>query len=130
MTVGLVGVKMPTMEENMNLMVSLMGEQLKWVKLTAMGQLRTIFDKSFSSNDERAVYELSNGERSVRDIEKLSNIGRTKIASLWKKWHNMGIMEESEKYGGRRMKRSFSLSDVGIQVSMPGEDEKSMEGFE
>ena len=114
----------------MNLLASLMKEQLKWTRLAAMEQLRAIFDRSFSSNDEKLVYELSDGERSVRDIEKLSNIGRTKIALLWKKWYNMGIMEKSEKYEGKRMKRSFSLVDVGTQVPIPGEDEKSMEEFE
>lgn len=114
-------------EEKLNLIASIMKEHLKWTRLAGMEQLRTIFDKSFSSDEERVVYELSDGERSVRDIEKIANVGRTKIATLWKKWHNMGIMEKSEMYEGRRMKRSFSLADVGIQVHIPGNDENAEE---
>lgn len=106
-----------------------MEEQLKWSRLAGMAQLRTIFENNLSGN-ERNVYELSDGERSVRDIEKLTNVGRTKIASLWKKWYRMGIMDKSEKYEGRRMKRSFSLADVGIEVTIPGIDEKTTEEFE
>ena len=42
----------------------------------------------------------------------------------------MGIMEKSKKYEGRRMKRSFSLADVGIEVDIPGNGDKNTEEFE
>lgn len=94
-------------------------EQLKWTKLSGMTQLKSIFEQNLRTDDDKRVYELSDGERSIRDIEKITNVGRTKIAALWKKWYKMGIMERSEKYEGRRMKKSFSLSDVGIDVELP-----------
>ena len=55
--------------------------------------------------EEKKIYELSNGQRSTREIEKLVNASRSKIASLWKKWYKIGIVESSDKYGGTRMKR-------------------------
>lgn len=91
-------------------------EQFKWTKLLGMGQLKSIFEQNLRDDSEKLVYELSDGERSIRDIEKITNVSRTKIATLWKKWFNMGIMEKSTKYEGKRMKRSFSLSDVGIDI--------------
>ena len=121
---------MPITEEKLNLIADIMTEQLRWSRLAGMEQLRTIFERNLSSNEEKIVYELSNGEMSVRDIEKLANVGRTKISSLWKKWYRMGLMEKSEMYEGKRMKRSFSLTDVGIEVTLPGDDGKNKEEFE
>ena len=94
-------------------------EQLRWTKLAGQIQLKTIFEQNLKSDDEKKVYELSDGIRSIRDIENLTNMGRTKIGFVWKKWYKMGIMEKSEKYEGKRMKRSFSLSDVGMEVELP-----------
>lgn len=65
------------------------------------------------------VYELSDGEKSIRDLEKITNVSRSKVSLLWRRWYNMGIMERSEKYEGKRMRKSFSLSDVGIDVELP-----------
>lgn len=94
-------------------------EQLKWTKISGMTQLKSIFEQNLRTDDDKLVYELSDGERSIRDIEKITSVGRTKIAALWKKWYKMGIMERSEKYEGKRMKKSFSLSEVGIDVELP-----------
>lgn len=96
-----------------------MEEQLKWTKISGMNQLKSIFEQNLKPEDEKRVYELSDGERSTRDIERLTNVSRSKIATLWKKWYKMGIMERSEKYEGKRMKKSFSLLDVGIDVELP-----------
>jgi hypothetical protein len=90
--------------------------QLKWVRLSGMSQLREIFDRTMRTDEEKLAYELSDGERSTRDIEKLTGIGRTKIGDLWKKWHRIGLMEKSAKYEGKRMERSFSLLDAGIEI--------------
>jgi hypothetical protein len=90
--------------------------QLKWIRVAGMSQLRSIFEQNMKTNEEKLAYELSDGERSTRDIEKLTGIGRTKIGALWRKWYRMGLMERSAKYEGKRMARSFSLQDVGIEV--------------
>ena len=103
-------------EELLERIAKTVEEQLKWTKLSGMAQLKAIFEQNFRSNDEKLVYELSDGERSTRDIEKITKVGRNKIAILWKKWYKMNIMEKSTKYEGRRMKRSFSLEDVGMEV--------------
>lgn len=91
-------------------------EQLRWTKLSGMAQLKSIFEQNLKDDSEKLVYELSDGERSIRDIEKITNVSRTKVATLWKKWFNIGIMEKSIKYEGKRMQRSFSLADVGMDI--------------
>lgn len=98
----------------------LLETQIKWTKINAIPHLRAIIEKNISTDEEKIVYELSDGERSTRDIEKIAKVGRTKIATLWKKWYRLGLMEKSAKYGGGRLKKSFSMSEVGIDVpAMP-----------
>lgn len=93
-----------------------MEEQLKWTRLAGMSQLKTIFEQNLKTDQDKLVYDLSDGERSTREIEKIVGVSRTKISALWKKWYRMGLMERSAKYEGKRMARSFSLEDVGMEV--------------
>ena len=96
----------------------LLKEHLKWTKLASQFQLKKVLESTLKE-EEKKIYELSNGQRSIRDIEKITNASRGKIASLWKEWHKMGIVESLDKYGGTRMKRLSSLSDLGIAIKMP-----------
>ncbi len=121
---------MTTTEEKLDKIGKLMEEQLRWDRLAGMNQLKTIFETNLLSEDEKRVYELSDGEKSVRDLEKIVSIGRTKIISQWKKWYMLGIMEKSKKYEGGRMKRTFSLADIGIAVSLPEMDNSAKEKLE
>lgn len=106
-------------------------EQLKWIRLSGMSQLKTIFEQNMKTIEEKLAYELSDGERSTRDIEKLTGIGRTKIGDLWKKWYRIGLMERSTKYEGKRMARSFSLQDVGMEIpTLPERQVATQQGAE
>ena len=108
-------------------------EQLRWNKLVGINHLKTIFAMEFKSNDEKLVYELSNGEKSIRDLEKETGISRSKVSLLWRKWYNIGIMEKSQKYEGKRMKKSFSLVDIGVEIQLPVKhqgNQKTKESFE
>ncbi len=120
-------------DEILKKLVSVQEEQLRWSRLTGLKHLKTIFDTEFKSNKEKLVYELSDGEKSIRDLENDAGISRSKISLLWRKWYNMGIMEKSQKYEGKRMKKSFFLADVGIEVELPSKYQsksKSKENFE
>ncbi len=122
-----------TTDELLKKLVSVQEEQLRWSRLTGLNHLKAIFGTEFKSNDEKLVYELSDGEKSIRDLEKYTGISRSKISLLWHKWYNMGIMEKSQKYEGKRMKKSFFLADVGIEVVIPSKyqsNSKSKEDFE
>ena len=60
-------------------------EQLKWIRMLGLSQLKKTLDSAFRTDDEKLVYELSDGKRSTRDIERLTNIDRTKRGMLGKK---------------------------------------------
>ena len=113
--------KLSKMKKKLDKILYCMQEQLKLYRIVSMSQIERILNENLHDKDEKIIYELSDGGRSIRDIEKLSDASRSKIALLWKRWYRIGLMERSEKYEGKRMLKSFSLSDFGIEVEFPAE---------
>lgn len=89
---------------------------LKWTKFAGMQQLRTILTQNLTTDTEMLVYELSDGERTTREIARLAGVGsNATIANYWKKWSKVGIVEPSEKRRGR-YQRICSLEEVGLTM--------------
>lgn len=88
---------------------------LKWTRFAGMQQLRTILSQNLTKDVEMIIYELSDGERSTREIAKLSGVSNATVANYWKRWSALGIVEPSEKREGR-FRRICSLAEVGLTV--------------
>jgi len=101
---------------------------LKWTRFAGMQQLRTIMTQNLETDTEMLVYELSDGERTTREIARLAGVGsNATIAKYWKKWTKIGIVEPSEKRRGR-YQRICSLEAVGLTVPpMLQEDTQQIE---
>ena len=97
----------------------IMKEQLKWIKLAGLDNLRKIFENELRTKEDKLVYELSDGENSSRYLEELTSVSKSKVSILWRRWYKMGIMEKSKKYERKRMKKLFSLDDVGMGIDLP-----------
>ena len=109
-------------------LISLMKELVKWTRFSGKQQLKAMILENLKSDTEKLVYELSDGERSVREIEELTNVSKSRVGSYWEKWLTLGIVEESERFQGR-MKHICSLDEVGIEVpKTPREPPKAEEG--
>jgi len=95
---------------------SKLDQLLKWTRFAGMQQLRTILTQNLTTDVEMLIYELSDGERSTREIAGLSGVGsNATVASYWRKWSKLGIVEPSEKRQGR-FRRNCSLEEVGLTV--------------
>lgn len=89
---------------------------LKWTRFAGMQQLRTILAQNLMTDIEMLIYELSDGERSAREIARLINVGsHATITNYWRKWSKLGIVEPSPKRQGR-FQRICSLEEVGLTV--------------
>ncbi len=66
---------------------------------------------------EKRVYELSDGIRSVMDIEKAIKkaVTHRTILNWWWKWRRLGLVEQSPVYKGR-MRHLISLAELGINT--------------
>jgi hypothetical protein len=94
--------------------IPLLKEILRWVKIGAI-PLREILLQELKTDQDRLVYEFSDGENSTRDVEKETGLDHVTVARLWKRWADVGIVEPSEKYQGR-YRRVCSLRDLAIRI--------------
>lgn len=93
-------------------------EILKWQKLHGTEILKKKIEdkKLFLDDNQILAYYHSDGNRSSRDIAKITGIGYKTIQTLWKKWILAGIAEPSEKYGGGQCKRLFELHELSLEL--------------
>lgn len=84
---------------------------------------KKILIETLDNDDKIIAYELSNGERSTRDIEEHVNVSFNTVSRWWNKWFEEGLMEQTAKYGGSRYKRLCSLTKLGIKIPETLEDE-------
>lgn len=98
-------------------MLEKMDEMIKWTKLNAKPRIRELVNNNLSDELEYAIYELSDGVRSTRDISAMINNTKSHatVANYWKRWTKLGIVEPSLKYQGRFMK-ICSLDELGIAL--------------
>jgi Trp operon repressor len=92
----------------------LLRELVKWAKFETLPKLRTILEQNLPSDKEKLIYELSDGERSTRDIAKLVGVSHVTITNYWDKWSKLGIVDAAPKEG--RYMRICSLEQVGLEV--------------
>ena len=104
-----------TSEEKLDKILDRLNEISKWTKLRGLEKFSQIVPSILKSDEEKIVFELSNGIRSANEISTQSGIPKSTITGYWRKWAKSGIVEESEKFSGR-MKHLISLDDAGINV--------------
>ena len=77
--------------------------------------LLTELTDTLKKDEEKVAYESSEG-RGSKEVAKLAGISHQTVVNYWKKWATLGIVEPLKVRGGLRYRRSFSLSDFGIEV--------------
>src|SRR3989344_6228363 len=95
-------------------------EILKWIKFSGMKEVRELLTNVLSTNTEKLMYELTDGEASTRDIAIKCNVAHVTVGNYWQKWKVIGILESTEKYNGKRYKKICSLKEMGIEVPESG----------
>ena len=93
-------------------------EILKWQRLVGQELLKKKIrdEKLFLDEGQILAYYHSDGEKSSRDLAKITGVGYKTIQALSKKWILAGLAEPSEKYGGSRAKRLFELYELGLEM--------------
>jgi hypothetical protein len=77
----------------------------------------------FKTSRQLYAYELSNGERSTRDIGRLVNSDQKTISNWWREWESKGLVEKAGKRGQFRAR--YSLLEL-LVIYSPGNDNKSL----
>jgi len=102
-------------------------ELIFWTKFSALPTFRGLLMDTLREDVDKLVYELSDGERSTRDIAQIISRGGRRIthvtvANMWKKWSILNLVISAQRKG--RYKRAVSLESLGIeipQIEVPSE---------
>jgi|GEM_PF-1736402 hypothetical protein len=92
-------------------------EILKWIKFAGMKEVKSTLITVLDNEQKKLVYQLSDGSRGTVEIAKLAGIGSNRtVADMWQSWLKLSLGESIPVRGGTRFKRSFDLTDYGIEV--------------
>jgi hypothetical protein len=89
------------------------------LRFLAHQQARELLEDHLTKSIERRVYELSDGLRSSRDIEKevAKEVTQRTVVSWWQKWRKLGLVEQSTVYSGR-MQKLMPLDELGLHIDV------------
>jgi DNA-binding MarR family transcriptional regulator len=102
-------------QEEANKDIYLLQKLVIYTKLANYDNIRSRLLGILNTDDKKRVFEVTNGENSVRDIQTETGVHKDTVSSWWNDWQKEGIVQESEKRRGRRCK-VLSLLDFGIEV--------------
>lgn len=93
-------------------------EQNKWLRFLAFSSLKSILISSLETNEQKQIYQLSDGKNSTNEISKKLQKEGIKVSHMtvynyWKRWNALGIVEPSEKYSGR-FQKIVNLNDFNL----------------
>lgn len=99
--------------------LSKLDELIFWTKFSALPTFRALLMGTLRDDVDKLVYDLSDGERSTRDIARTisrggRNITHVTVANMWKKWSIQNLVIPAQRKG--RYKRAVSLESLGIEI--------------
>ena len=95
--------------------VELPEEILLWTKYDYKETKRKLLEL-LNTDEKKIAYQLSDGERSSREIAKVVSVSHMAIQQWWSKWFELDLIEQAEKHGRGRYKRLISLTKMGISI--------------
>ena len=79
-----------------------------------MENARDYFSKVLDTERKREIYELTDGKRSIAEINNAINVkSKSMVLDLWTDWTTRGVVIESSKIKGRKMK-VIDLKELGL----------------
>ena len=101
--------------DKMDELLTVQKETLRWIKFSAVPQLKRTLETVLTSDLDKQIFELSDGQNSSRSIAGALGVTKTPVIAKWTKWAQLGIVERLPSGQCRRL---CSLGDVGIEVSI------------
>jgi hypothetical protein len=84
----------------------------RWLRLIALPALRITARNVLDTPRKRAVYELTTGERTIREISNLTGTSIGAISGYWAEWEQAGLVSKSD----RRFTHVGTLSSLGLST--------------
>ena len=114
--------KLSLVENKLEILESQNGELQNLLRILAQPILSSSLQEIFKTSKQLYAYELSNGERSTRDIGRLVNSDQKSISNWWREWKTKGLVEKVGKKG--QFKARYSLLEL-LVIYSPINDKRS-----
>jgi len=95
--------------------IELLEEILLWTKYDYAVTKQKMLEH-LDNDDKKIAYQSSTGENSTHDIANKVSVSAMTISNWWNKWFELGLMEQTDKFGRKRYKRLISLTKMGIKI--------------
>lgn len=92
--------------------------QTGWLRLLGLQAFRPLLERTLRTEKHKAVFEYSNGRRSVREVARLTGVGAATVSRLWTEWLAVGICTEARSTPGRA-EHLVPLSVLGVTLAVP-----------
>jgi hypothetical protein len=104
-------------------------ELIFWTRFSALPTFRALLNDTLRDEVSKLVYELSDGDRSTREIARIitrggRNITHVTVANMWQRWSLMNLVMPARRRG--RYRKVVSLESIGIEtpeLEAPSEEE-------
>lgn len=100
-------------QDKLEELIRIQQEMLRWIRFSSVPQLKRTLETVLTSNLDKHIYELTDGDTTTRSIAAALSIGKTTVARKWTAWGQLGIAERLESGQYRRL---CSLAEVGIEM--------------
>ncbi len=114
--------KLSLIENKLSILEAQNSEVQVLLRILAQPLLASSLQEIFKSPKQLYAYELSNGERSTRDIGKLVRLDQKGISIWWREWEKEGLAEKVGKKG--QFKARYTLLEL-LVVYLPTRKQKS-----
>ena len=94
-------------------------ELIFWTKFSAMSTFIPTLRNALRDDIDKLVYELSDGEKTTRDIAEIvtksgRKLGYVTVTNMWERWQQLNLVIPAGRKG--RFKKVVSLETIGIKI--------------
>jgi hypothetical protein len=113
--------RLSLLEDKLNILELQNRESQNLLRILVQPILSNSLEGIFKTPRQLYAYELSNGERSTREIGKLVKLDQKGISNWWREWEKAGLVEKIGKKG--QFKALYSLLEL-LLVFLPSNRHK------
>ncbi|MCW4050099.1 MAG: hypothetical protein NWE89_10235 [Candidatus Bathyarchaeota archaeon] len=94
--------------------IEVLREILKWIRFSGLENVRNELRRVLDTDKKRLVYSLSDGQKTSREIAKVSGVSDFTVRNWWSEWFTNCIVDPKRVRGGTRYVKSFNLEKFGL----------------
>lgn len=100
-------------EEKLDMILEKLDKLIFWLKFNNIENAKEYFSKILDTDRKREIYQLTDG-RSIAELNRAIKVkSKSMVPDLWADWTAKGILMESNKVKGRKIK-VIDLKEIGL----------------